>query len=155
MKPKQAHGTPVGFLLAQTAKTTARAFDDALQERGGSLPMWLILKALMAGEHRTQAELAATVGVQGPTLTHHLNGMEKDGLLMRSPLPDNRRVHQVALTDAGRALFFKLRDAAIAYDARLRAGIDVADLERFRAVLQRMSANVESAAGADEDNAAG
>jgi MarR family transcriptional regulator for hemolysin len=60
----------------------------------------------------------------------------------------------VALTDAGRALFFKLRDAAIAYDARLRAGIDAADLERFRVVLQRMSANVESAAGADEDNAA-
>lgn len=142
MKPMQAHGMPVGFLLAQTAKTTARAFDAALQERGGSLPMWLILKALMQGGHGTQAELAAAVGVQGPTLTHHLNGMEKDGLLIRSPLPDNRRVHQVALTEAGRALFFKLRQAAMAYDARLRDGIDEADLEVFRAVLQRMTANV-------------
>lgn len=151
MKPMQAHGTPVGFLLAQTAKTTARAFDDALQERGGSLPMWLILKALMQGGHGTQAELAATVGVQGPTLTHHLNGMEKDGLLIRSPLPDNRRVHQVALTDAGRALFFKLRQAAMAYDTRLRAGIDEADLNVFRAVLQQMSANVGEAP--DDDSA--
>lgn len=149
MKPMQAHGMPVGFLLAQTAKTTARAFDAALQERGGSLPMWLILKALMQGGHGTQAELAAAVGVQGPTLTHHLNGMEKDGLLIRSPLPDNRRVHQVALTEAGRALFFKLRQAAMAYDARLRDGIDEADLEVFRAVLQRMTANVGDAQEGD------
>ncbi|AJW43502.1 MarR family winged helix-turn-helix transcriptional regulator [Ralstonia mannitolilytica] len=152
MKPMQAHSVPVGFLLAQTAKTTARAFDDALQAHGGSLPVWLILKALMQGGHRTQAELAATVGVQGPTLTHHLNGMEKGGLLVRSPLPENRRVHQVALTDAGRALFFKLRDAAIAYDARLRAGIDEADLDVFRAVLRKMAANVGAS---PEDEAAG
>ena len=155
MKPMQAHGIPVGFLLAQTAKTTARAFDDALQERGGSLPVWLILKALMQGGHRTQAELAAMVGVQGPTLTHHLNGMERDGLLTRSPLPDNRRVHEVTLTEAGRALFLKLRQAAMAFDARLRAGIDAADLDVFRAVLQRMPANVGGAAEPADDDATG
>ncbi|MGM3274520.1 MarR family winged helix-turn-helix transcriptional regulator [Ralstonia sp. 24A2] len=149
MKPMQV---PVGFLLAQTSKVVGRAFDDALQERGGTLPEWLILKALMQGGHRTQAELATTVGVQGPTLTHHLNGMEKAGLLVRSPLPDNRRVHQVDLTPAGRALFLKLREAAIAYDARLRAGIDDADLEVFRAVLRRMAANVGTEAEQPDDD---
>jgi len=143
---------PVGFLLAQTSKVVGRAFDAALQERGGSLPEWLILKALMQGGHRTQAELATTVGVQGPTLTHHLNGMEKAGLLVRSPLPDNRRVHQVALTEAGRALFLKLRQAAMAYDVRLRAGIDEAELEVCRAVLRQMAINV---AGAEADDGVG
>jgi MarR family transcriptional regulator for hemolysin len=92
---------PIGLVLAQTAKGCGRAFEDALAQAGGTTPTWLILTALIQGGHRTQADLAATVNVQGPTLTHHLNGMEKEGLIVRSRLPDNRRAHQVALTDAG------------------------------------------------------
>ncbi|WP_242109461.1 MarR family winged helix-turn-helix transcriptional regulator [Luteimonas aquatica] len=140
--PTQA---PIGLLLARTAKTASRAFDAALQQGGGSLPTWLVLMALMRGGHRTQAELAATVGIQGPTLTHHLNGMERDGLLTRTRLPENRRVHAVAPTEQGRALFHRLRQCAVAHDARLRAGIPPEHLEIFRAVLDRMAANVAAA----------
>lgn len=146
MSPMQA---PAGLLIAQTAKAVSRAFGDALQLQGGSLPTWQILLALMSGGHKTQADLAATVGIQGPTLTHHLNSMEKDGLLIRSHLPDNRRVHQVALTDQGRALFHQLRQAAMAFDARLREGIDPAQLEVFRAVLHAMTSNVTAPVDAD------
>src|ERR1700730_12329281 len=105
MKPLQ---TPIGLVLAQTAKAVGRAFEDAWTAAGGSTPTWLILMALMRGGHGTQADLATTVGVQGPTLTHHLNGMERDGLLTRTRLPDNRRVHAVALTAEGRAMFHRL-----------------------------------------------
>jgi MarR family transcriptional regulator for hemolysin len=131
--------TPIGLLLAQTAKAVSRAFDDALGEAGGSTPMWLILTALVRGGHKTQADLAAIVGVQGPTLTHHLNGMESDGLLTRTRLPDNRRVHAVALTEKGKAAFHDLRQAAMAYDARLRREFSVEEIETFRHLLDRIA----------------
>ena len=80
MKPKD---TPIGLQLARTAKAVTRAFDESLAAAGGAMPIWLVMMWLMQGGHRSQSELAKEVGIQGPTLTHHLNAMEKDGLLTR------------------------------------------------------------------------
>jgi MarR family transcriptional regulator, transcriptional regulator for hemolysin len=138
---------PIGLLLARTAKTVSRAFDDALAAEGGSVSVWLILLALMRGGHRMQSELADEVGIQGPTLTHHLNGMEDAGLLLRKREPDNRRIHRIELTDGGRAIFHRLRRVAMAYDARLRSGFTEAELDMVRDLLERLAGNANPAPG--------
>ena len=86
---------PIGLLVSRTAKTLSRAFDDALAAAGGSTPTWLVLLSLKTGGHRTQGELAEAVGVRGPTLTHHLDGLERGGLITRERDPGNRRVQVV------------------------------------------------------------
>ncbi|HMG51031.1 MAG TPA: MarR family transcriptional regulator [Inquilinus sp.] len=139
MRPSQP---PIGLLLARTAKTVSRAFDDALTAAGGSLPTWLILMSLMRDGRLSHGELADRVGVQGPTLTHHLDALEQRGLVHRERLPDNRRVQLASLTEAGVALFHHLRQAAQAHDARLRDGIAAEDLDRLREVLAQLAANV-------------
>jgi MarR family transcriptional regulator for hemolysin len=133
---------PLGLLLATTAREVSRAFDTALAAAGGSRSTWLVLLALTAGNAGSQRELAAAVGVQGATLTHHLDGMEADGLLTRRRDPTNRRVHLVELTDAGRAAFDRLRGVAQAHDRRLHAGLDLEDVAAARRVLARMRTNV-------------
>ena len=35
--------TPIGLQLSQTARIVSRAFDEALDAAGGSLPVWLNL----------------------------------------------------------------------------------------------------------------
>src|SRR3954469_17261172 len=102
---------PIGVVLTRTAKTVSRSFDATLAERGGSLPTWLVLLSLASENHGSQRSIAAEVGVEGPTLTHHLNRMEADGLVTRTRDPQNRRVHQVELTDEGRAVFHALLGA--------------------------------------------
>jgi MarR family transcriptional regulator for hemolysin len=134
--------SPIGLVLAMTAKGCGRAFEDALAGAGGSTPVWLILLALVQGPHRTQTDLAAAVGVQGPTLTHHLNNMEKDGLIERTRLPENRRVHRVSLTPSGRDLFNRLRQAAMTHDARIRQGFTPEELADLRRLLLKLGANV-------------
>ena len=98
---------PIGLRLAQTARTVERAFDDALGEAGGTLPVWLILLNLKIRKPANQRELAEAVGVREATLTHHLNAMEARGLLTRTRDAANRRVHVVALTEAGEAAFVR------------------------------------------------
>ena len=105
--------------------------------------MWLILLALKQQRWRTQQELAAAVGVEGPTLTHHLDGLEKAGLIDRIRDPDDRRAVRVELTDAGDKLFQQLAKAAIGFDKRLRTGVSDAELDAFRKVLARLRENVE------------
>jgi MarR family transcriptional regulator for hemolysin len=133
---------PVGLAVANVAKRMSRAFDDALVAAGGSRPTWLILLALKTERPATQKQLAAAVGIEGATLTHHLDAMERAGLVQRERLPENRRVQRVELTRKGEKAFLRLRDAAVAHDARLREGIDPEDLERLRATLARMEENL-------------
>jgi MarR family transcriptional regulator for hemolysin len=133
---------PIGLAVAGVAKRLSRAFDAALAEAGGSRPVWLILLALKAERPETQRALAAAVGIEGATLTHHLEGMERDGLVRRERVPGNRRVQRVELTAKGERAFLKLRDAAIGFDAQIRAGIGEEDLSVFRAVLDALDANL-------------
>ncbi len=133
---------PIGLQLAQVAKVTSRAFDDALAQAGGSLPAWLVLISIKSRQAASQRELAVAAGIQGATLTHHLNAMESAGLLTRRRDPANRRVHLVALTPEGDALFLRLRDAAMAFDSRLRAGLSDRDISQLGELLSRLSDNV-------------
>lgn len=139
MKPARP---PIGVVLANTAKTINRAFDAALAASGGTAPIWLILISLKNNPQANQREIAAAVGIQGATLTHHLNAMEDDGLITRSREPGNRRVHQVRLTQQGEELFGQLAAAAHAYDRRLRAGFSGDELDVLEKLLGRMRDNV-------------
>jgi MarR family transcriptional regulator for hemolysin len=133
---------PIGLRLAQAARAVERAFDEALGEAGGTLPIWLILLNLKIRKPANQRELAEAVGVREATLTHHLNAMDARGLVTRTRDTANRRVHVVALTEAGEAAFVRLRDTAIAFDAKLRAGLVDADLATLSTLLGHLAANV-------------
>ncbi len=138
-------GRPIGLTLARTAKAVSRAFDDTLTAAGGSAPIWLILISLKSQQTANQRELAEAVGIQGATLTHHLNAMEADGLITRRRDPANRRVHQVALTEQGETLFHRLATAARAHDERLRDGISEAEIATLEKLLGRLQGNVGGA----------
>ena len=133
--------TPIGLELAGVARDVGRAFDAALARAGGSRPMWLVLLSLKGLPTANQRELAAAVGIQDATLTHHLNGMEADGLLTRRRDPANRRVHVVELTAAGDAAFVRLRSVAQEFDTQLRAGFSEAETEALRGLLARLRVN--------------
>jgi len=133
---------PLGLHLTKVTRAISRAFDDALAEAGGSLPVWLVLISLKSGQPASQRELAEAVGVQGATLTHHLNGMESAGLVTRRRDPANRRLHLVELTPEGDALFFRLREAAAAFDRRLRTGLSESEAGQLEDLLTRLRDNV-------------
>ena len=101
-----------------------------------------MLISLKAQRLPNQRQIAEAIGIQGATLTHHLNAMEADSLVTRRRHPTNRRVHVVELTAAGEALFHGLRAAAIAFDRQLRGGLSDEELATFGRVLDRLHANV-------------
>jgi MarR family transcriptional regulator for hemolysin len=139
---------PIGLRLNQAARAVGRAFDDALAEAGGSLPVWLILLNLKIRRPGTQRQLADAVGIREATLTHHLNAMDADGLITRARDAANRRVHIVTLTEKGDQLFLALRATAMAFDAKLRTGLADSDLATLETLLTQLSANVGAPAQA-------
>jgi MarR family transcriptional regulator for hemolysin len=137
---------PLGLHLARAAREITRAFDDALAGAGGSQPVWLVLISLKTRRLASQRELADVVGIREATLTHHLNAMDASGLITRRRDPENRRVHLVELTAAGEEAFFRMRSAALAFNARLQAGFGEEELAEFGRVLDRLRGNAQGEA---------
>jgi MarR family transcriptional regulator for hemolysin len=140
---------PVGLHLARVAKVVGRAFDESLEQAGGSLPQWLVLVSLKSAQHKAQRSLAEAVGIEGATLTHHLARMEAAGLVTRRRDPDNRRVQHVELTAAGEAMFTTLRACVVEFDARLRRDFSDRDVQQLGRLLDRLARAVRSETAED------
>jgi MarR family transcriptional regulator, transcriptional regulator for hemolysin len=121
-----------------------RAFNDALAEKDGSLSIWLVLLNLKIQPSANQRELAEHVGVSEATLTTQLNSMDTNGLVTRRRDPENRRTHIVELTEAGEALFLRIRRAVAVFDTRQRTGLTDNEIDTLRSLLDRLAANASS-----------
>jgi MarR family transcriptional regulator for hemolysin len=129
---------PIGLQLSRTARAAANAFERAMAEAGSTASTWQVLVLVRSQQWGTQSALAEAMGVTGATLTHHLTGLERAGLIRRWREDGNRRVQRVELTDEGVARFEQLRGAAQAHDARLRSQLTDAEVEQLSALLERL-----------------
>jgi MarR family transcriptional regulator for hemolysin len=140
--PRRPTTPPIGLRLTRTARVAATAFERAMAEAGSSAAVFQVLVLVRSGEWGTQAGMAEAMGITGATLTHHLNAMEARGLVRRWREASNRRVQRVELTDAGAALFDRLRRVAMRHDARLRAKLSDAEAAQLAALLDKVEAGL-------------
>ena len=136
---------PIGLQLARTARVTSQAFDRAMAEAGGSAAAWQVLLLVRSGQWGQQSEMAAAMGVTSATLTHHLNALERQGLVRRWREESNRRAQHVELTEEGVARFDRMREVAMRHDARLRAVLADDELATLAGLLDRLRSAVEPA----------
>lgn len=116
-----------------------------MAEHGSSRAAWQVLVLVRSREWGTQAAMAEAMGIRGATLTHHLNALERQGLVRRWREDANRRVQRAELTDQGAALFDRLRAVAGAHDQRLRATLDEGEVEQLAELLDKIQAGFEDA----------
>lgn len=135
---------PIGLHLSRTARRVTQAFERAMAEAGGSASAWQVLVVVRSSQGGTQSHMAEAMGITGATLTHHLNGLEAQGLVRRWREPSNRRVQRVELTDEGRALFDRLRSVAMRHDERLRSRLTPAETAQLGELLDRLLAGLDA-----------
>jgi DNA-binding MarR family transcriptional regulator len=89
----------------------------------------------------TPSEIAAIERVKRPTITRTLGCLEREGLIDRTPDPDDRRSALVSVNGAGRERLRRLRKRKNAYLARRMRDLsaeEVETLERAAEILERM-----------------
>jgi MarR family transcriptional regulator for hemolysin len=138
---------PIGLKLTRTSRTVTQAFERAMAEAGGSVSTWQVLLLVRSANWDTQSEMADQLGITGATLTHHLNALERKGLVRRWREDNNRRVQRAELTDAGVELFNRLRAVAQRHDRLLRSQLSDDEIEQLGALLDRLEAGVQTPAG--------
>ncbi|HWO59677.1 MAG TPA: MarR family winged helix-turn-helix transcriptional regulator [Umezawaea sp.] len=91
----------VGLHYLELAHRVRRLVDDRMVEGGLSLSRTKTLRVLAERGPLRQAALAAGSGTAARSVTQAVEALERDGLVERSPDPDDGRAKVVALTEAG------------------------------------------------------
>src|ERR1700757_2589624 len=89
---------PLGRRLVFLGKQLQRRFEGVLADQGTTLPTWSVLRYVAMHPHPSQVELATMIGIEGPTLTRHLDRLCAEGLVTRTRDESDRRIVRVALT---------------------------------------------------------
>lgn len=128
------------WLLHRAAQRVGAAFADEIAKFGISPRGQLILQALANEEvQRTQLALGAMLGLDKTTLTSELDKLERAGLVMRVPDPNDRRVRKPVITDKGRALQKEAGDALAKVERAIHARFSTQERTVIRKALQDLS----------------
>ena len=105
------------------------------------MPAWLILSALKNGQWSTQLDLARSLAIEGPTLTRHLDNLERSGLVRRVASESDRRAVRVEITEAGEAAHQRMWTAVVDFNRQLVSGVGKDDLRELERVLGKLEDN--------------
>ncbi|MDQ1365291.1 MAG: MarR family transcriptional regulator, transcriptional regulator for hemolysin [Acidimicrobiaceae bacterium] len=128
----------LGRIIAMTGKVVREHFDRDLMTVGSSLNTYVVLRTAAHWPGVSQRQLATSLGIEGPTLTHHLDRLAADGLIKRARNPSDRRVSYVELTPAGRTHLDRVETHAQMRDQEFRAMFTPEEAATLVSLLNRI-----------------
>jgi DNA-binding MarR family transcriptional regulator len=136
-----------GYLTNWAGRLFVRAIEKRLA--GGNAGPMPVFFALVDGSTLSQKELAAWAAVEQPTMANTLNRMERDGLIARTPDPNDKRSALIALTRLGRQRANEAMASAAEVNGVALAGLKPAERQQFfevmRKLIDNLAADTESA----------
>jgi MarR family transcriptional regulator, transcriptional regulator for hemolysin len=132
-----------GHLVSLAARGFTRLSEARLKPLGFGVGHLPVLVALEVGRADTQRDLARFARIQQPPMAQMLARMERDGLIRRTPDPDDARSSRIALTRLARARLPKAIATLFQGNRDAMAGFTDEEVEQFVAMLGRLIANLD------------
>lgn len=136
-----------GYLTNWAARLFARALERRLV--GGNSGPMPVFFALQDGRAMTQKALAQLAAVEQPTMANTLNRMERDGLVVRTPDPNDRRSALVSLTPLGRERTIGAFEAAVEVNGIATDALKPEERELFYDMMRRIVLALERDIGGE------
>jgi len=102
----------VGFLLAKAYQHVISLCKEEFAAYKITPPQFILMAYLWKQDNLSQTELAEKTQIDRATIGGIVNRLEKCGLVLRLPCPEDRRACRITLTVQGRALEEELIAAA-------------------------------------------
>ncbi len=127
---------------AVSALDQALAADPELSALEVTSAQYLIIATLAQREADSAAQLCKSFSYDAGAMTRMVDRLEAKGLVRRRRSSDDRRLINLELTEAGKALYPKMKVLSMAVQNRFLAGFSKADVRQLEAYLARMLGNV-------------
>ncbi|HCD5405928.1 TPA: MarR family transcriptional regulator [Klebsiella oxytoca] len=142
---------PMGMRMAMVVRQWRAIINSAITDTGLTQSSWTVLMQLhQLGDNVSVSELAEVQGIELPPLMRTLTQLEKQGYLLRSTSPYDKRIRLLTLTAEGRAILEKLNRVIEAYQQRVTETLPEAQLAAFSATLNQIACNLRTIR--EEDN---
>ncbi len=132
-----------GYLANHMARLFAVALHRDIAPLGLAPAQFMTLLELWSEEGLTQRDLIRRLDVEQATVANTLSRMERDGLIVRKPHPEDRRAQSVWLTDKAKALEAPAKAAATAVNEKALASLSEEERNAFVGVMGRVIANLQ------------
>jgi DNA-binding MarR family transcriptional regulator len=130
-------------LVAEFGKGYSRWLQSELQRAGTTPARARLLLALQCQGPCRMSDLSVQLGVTPRNVTKLVDGLEREGLVMRQPHPNDRRAVLLQLTGAGVLMCKESCMANAEATASLYAELTAKDRTDFLRVLQNLIAALE------------
>lgn len=127
-----------GYLANHMARLFAQGLQARIRPLGLAPAQFLALLELWREDGLTQSDLVARLDVEQATMANTLARMERDGLVRRTPHPDDRRAQQVWLTERAVALRTPAIEAAAAQNEAALKGLSSEERVQFIGLMNRV-----------------
>ncbi|MFG1796944.1 MarR family winged helix-turn-helix transcriptional regulator [Nocardia sp. NPDC049149] len=127
------------FMVRKVWLDMRAAIGAELKEFGLSTSQYATLMMTQAHPGMSVADIAREVSSTRQAANEMLGGLEAEGLIERRPNPTDRRVHQIHITEAGRARFTEARKAVVRREAELESAFTPEQRETVRDWMEGMS----------------
>ena len=142
---------PMGMRMAMVVRQWRAIIDSAITDTGLTQSSWTVLMQLhQLGDNVSVSELAEVQGIELPPLMRTLTQLEKQGYLLRSTSPYDKRIRLLTLTAEGRSILEELNRVIETYQQRVTETIPEAQLAAFSATLNQIACNLRTIR--EEDN---
>lgn len=132
----------MGMRLVELAKAHRARIAAGLAALGLHVGQELLLAQLWETDGLSQAELAARLSVEPPTVAKMVRRMESAGLLARRPDPRDSRARLVTVTARGAKLQRDVERLWSRVDRALLRGLSSDEIAITRATFERMTKNL-------------
>ena len=136
------HEPRLSYLVKQLELAIRAEMDARARVAGLTALQYTALTVLQRQPGMSGAQLSRRSFVSPQAGSEMLGHLERKGLIARAPDPDNRRVLRVRLTEEGERTMHDCDRWMDAIEARMLAGIPVAEQRALRAILAACEGNL-------------
>ena len=125
----------VGYLIRRLYTLLLARFEGALAQADFTLTQWIVLIQMRDGMARTASDLASDLNHDSGALTRVLDQLERRGFLQRRRSSRDRRVVELELTPAGKAIAEELLPLVVDQTNAALAPLSTAEFVQLRGYL--------------------
>jgi DNA-binding MarR family transcriptional regulator len=129
----------LAYKLRDFYVASQREIDRIMRDRGASFARTKLLMFIGAAEWVRSTDLAEAFGHAPRTVTEAIDGLERDGLILRAPDPADRRMKRISITEQGRLAIKASEPARKKFVADVFGILEPAEIASFSAILEKLT----------------
>lgn len=139
-----------GFLLTEAARLLRKLLDRRLHPLGLTRAQWSVLAILASRDGLSQSQLAEILEIEKTTAGRLIDHVEKSGWVERRPIPGDRRLWGVYLTERAGPLIAEVEKIVLSTRAEMLSGLSRQQQQELSAALQSVKASLQHALNAEQ-----